>query len=108
MITTWIITDPRAQQLHRFDVLGYLEHMLLTSDPRPAFEQINERYAYGGGWRPLEGWELDENDKLKYPGDPALTPIAHTKLRDELIILYPHAWVAIIQPDRSFEVARMD
>lgn len=107
-IAEWIITDPRAAELDRFDVLGMLDIMLWTSDPRPAKEQLNERYAHGGGWRPLSGWKLGKNDKIKYPGDPALTPVAHARLRDELVVLYPHGWVAIIQPDRSFEVSRMD
>jgi hypothetical protein len=30
------------------------------------------------------------------------------ELRDELILIYEHSWVAIIQPDRTFETCRMD
>jgi len=42
------------------------------------------------------------------PGDPPFKPLAQAKLRDELIVLYEADFVAVIQPDRSFEVARMD
>jgi len=31
-----------------------------------------------------------------------------TKLRDEVIVLYESEFVAIFQPDGTFEVARMD
>jgi hypothetical protein len=30
-------------------------------------------------------------------------PLGH-----ERVIVYEHSWVAIVQPDRSFEVCRMD
>jgi len=49
-----------------------------------------------------------EGHKLRYPGDPILAPLAQAKLRDELIVFYRHALVAIIQPDGSFEVSRVD
>jgi hypothetical protein len=45
---------------------------------------------------------------LKYPGDPELRPIARIRFRDELILIYDHAIVAIIQKDGTFSAARMD
>jgi hypothetical protein len=42
------------------------------------------------------------------PGDPPLLPIAVTMLRDEEIRFYDHSWLAIVQPDGSLEVARVD
>ena len=90
------------------EMLGFIPEFLSLNDPRPAREQLDTAYAHGGGWRPMEGWELKANDNLKYPGDPQTRVIAETKLRDETIYVYEHAWVAIVQPDGQFEVARMD
>ena len=46
---------------------------------------------------------------LKYPGDPPLKPIAAvSRLRDEVILFYPHDWLCVVQPDGSFEVSRVD
>lgn len=89
--------------------LGYIPQMLDLADPRPAREQFDSNYAHGGGWVPMPGWTYDPaNQTIKYPGDPALRPIARTALRDEQILLYPSAWVAIVQPDGRAEIARMD
>jgi hypothetical protein len=100
-MTTWRILYPGVN-------LGLLPGMLNSNDPRPAREQLDSGYAQGGGWNPFPGFKLTENNNLLYPGDPPTRPVAVTHLRDELIILYEHEWVAIIQPDRSFEVCRMD
>ena len=58
----------------------------------------------------MKGWEVtDERTyKIKYPEDPALLPVAMADLREELICVYPHAWVGIFQKDGSFELARLD
>lgn len=88
--------------------LGLLPGMLDAEDPRPAREQFDAHYQHGGGWRPMLGHKLIEDYLLKYPGDPPLEPIAISQLRDETIVLYPYAFVAIVQSDHSFEVARMD
>ena len=92
----------------RIDDLGMVPWFLAPDDPRPAKEQFDERYVHGGGWRPINGFKLLEGLRLKYPGDPVLEPIAAWELRDEKIVMYPHAIVAIYQPDGTFEVARMD
>jgi hypothetical protein len=37
-----------------------------------------------------------------------LFPLAVAKLRDELVLIYPYDWVAIVQPGgKEFEIARM-
>lgn len=107
----WTLLHPRATAEH----LGLIPQMLNLADPRPAREQFNSNYAYGGGWAAMTGWVYDPADQtIKLPftralgGDPALRPIASTTLRDEQILLYPYAWVAIVQPDGRAEVARMD
>lgn len=87
--------------------LGYIPEFVFEDDERSAKEQLNERYVFGG-FRPFKGFKLEADNSLHYSGDPPMRPLAQAKLRDELIVFYPHSWVGIIQPDRSFEVARMD
>lgn len=101
----WALLHPTATIEH----LGDIPSFLLLADLRNAADQFDERYAFGGGWQPMRQWQYNEKTKsIIYPGDPPLHPIAETTLRDELILLYPSAWVAIIQPDGAYEVARMD
>jgi len=93
------------------EAMGLIPMMLTEADIRPAYEQLNERYAHGGGWNPqLPGkWVLDQDSNLRFPGDPAMQPIASANLHGaETILIYPHAWVCIVQRDGSFSVARMD
>ena len=90
-----------------FSALGLIPTFVFSADPRPAFEQFDERYI--GGWNAmLPGkFKIDEKDYLHYPGDPPLPPVAAAMLRDENIIVYPYSLVAIIQRDGSFSIARM-
>jgi hypothetical protein len=93
---------------HIHDRVGVIPSFLHEEDPRPARQQFDDRYRHGGGWNPVNGFEMKRNGHLRYPGDPPLQALAYIKLRKELIIVYEHAFVAIIQPDETFEVARMD
>lgn len=88
--------------------LGFLPLFLAPSDPRRATEQLDSAYQHGGGWDPFKGFTLQSDNSLTYRGDPPLQPLAQAKLRDETIVFYSGSWVAVIQPDRSFEVSRMD
>jgi hypothetical protein len=90
------------------ELVGYLPKIFLDSDPRPAREQAKERYAHGGGWHPQEGWVLHPHGVAVYPGDPPLEPLAMTTLNDETLLVYPYGYVAVVQPDMSFEMSRMD
>lgn len=99
----WRMIHPDAP----IEALGYVPGFLRDDDPRPAREQFDERYAYGG-WSPNKGFKMLDNLAIQYPGDPALLPIAWRELRGEAIVMYPGALLAIIQPDGRFEVARMD
>jgi hypothetical protein len=90
------------------DTMGFITLWLSEHNPAPAKEQLHRGYAHGRGWRPFEGFTLGADDSLKYPNDPPMKPFCEVSLRDERVVMYPHAWVAIIQPDRSFEVCRMD
>jgi hypothetical protein len=88
--------------------VGEIPNFLDVDDPRPAAEQFQERYVYGG-WRPQEGFTaINGTPILQYPGDPPLEPIACMALREELIFVYRYAYVSIFQKDGSFEACRMD
>lgn len=102
-----------TKSYHR-DLLGLIPTFFSETDPRSAAEQIHEAYVYGGGWHPLQGWKYAEDTgQIVYPGDPPLRPFAIAILhgsspRPETILVYPYAWVAIVQADGSFEVSRID
>lgn len=99
----WTLLDPRMTQDH----LGYLPGFLSVEDPRKAREQLDS--AYISGWNPFDGFTFEPKARtLKYPGDPIMRPLAETSLREEVILFYPSAWVLILQPNGSFEVARLD
>jgi hypothetical protein len=95
--------DPDA-----IDLVGDLPAWLNENNPKPAREQLNDAYRHGGGWHPIKGFIMYGDYSIRYPGDPVLHPVATAQLRDELILFYPHSWVCIMQPDKSFEIARMD
>ncbi|HEY2530294.1 MAG TPA: hypothetical protein VGJ20_20550 [Xanthobacteraceae bacterium] len=91
--------------------VGDIPYWLDVNDPRPAREQLDSHYRHGGGWHPFQGYSLKiEHGRraLLFPGDPPQYPIATMHLRDETILVYPHAIVVVLQPDGSFEACRMD
>lgn len=95
------------------DHLGPIPYWLDTGDERPAAQQLDAHYRHGGGWRPMRGFELRDRARgvLVYPvdgEDEVFEPIAALLFRKELIFAYQHAIFAIVQPDGSFEVCRMD
>lgn len=88
-------------------VIGSMPELLSRLDPRPAREQLHERYAYGGGWFPYNKFRMKEGAVLAHDGDPDMHPLAMAWLRDERIYIYEYSWINIVQKDGSFEVARM-
>lgn len=86
------------------ELLGSIPAWLNPANPEPAAKQLDAGYRHGGGWIPFgKGvWEMGDGGTL------ALKPIAKAQLRDETIYVYEYTWVAIVQKDGSFEVARMD
>lgn len=88
-----------------WNCVGDIPHWLSDHNPKSAANQLDG--VYQGGWQPFDGFTLLNNNSIKYPGDPELHPLAEMRLRQELILVYPCSWVAIIQPDRSFEISRM-
>jgi hypothetical protein len=97
---------PRATR----EMLGYIPNFLDESDPRGAVEQLHENYMHGGGWHPYEGFTMLPNGNLKssFPEDPDTQLLAEIQFRHEVVRVYQHAWVAVVQPDGSYAVARMD
>lgn len=104
MHPTWTFHLPDVS----LDTLGFIPIFLSLNNPNSARLQIDENYQHGGGWRPLPKFKLLDDNSLKYPGDPKMKPLASCTLRNETIVFYDGAFVAIIQPDRSFEAARID
>lgn len=104
----WTQLDPRVSLE---DAVGLLPAFLSEDDPRGACEQFAERYI--GGWIDSKvgrgGFTLADNGAiLLYPNDPPMTALAMTRLRDELIIVYPSAYVCVLKTNGSFRVARLD
>jgi hypothetical protein len=96
---------PKANpELH----LGLIPYFLDRNNPRPAAEQFDD-HSFGGGWRKTDPrWRMLPDGSIKYPNDPALPVLFEASLRDEVIRVYESAWVAIVQPDGSFQISRMD
>jgi len=107
---TWVPMHPGVT----FEMLGFIPSFLSIEDERPASQQIAASYI--SGWPVFhnssykDGFKLMEDGSMsiKYPGDPATLCLYMTKLRDEYIYFYQHAWLRISQPDGSWEIARLD
>lgn len=104
VLVEWKMLHPKMTMEH----LGLIPFWLDDASEKTAQEQLNDGYHQFGGFQPFKGFELQDDNSLKYPGDPKMKPLAEAKLRDETILFYRSAWVGIVQPDRSFVVARMD
>lgn len=91
--------------------LGFLPEFLSAASPAPATKQLNDNYSHGGGWRPIKGFTLEKalpDTVLKYPNDPDLKVVAATKCNNQIVLVFQHAFVAVLWPDGKYEVARMD
>jgi hypothetical protein len=105
----WMFLHDRATPEH----LGFIPEFLSNDDPRPAVEQIHERYAHGGGWTPFKGFEFHADKSLRYPGDPTMRPLAVGFLRpgtstEESIYVYESGWTLVERLDGTWEIARLD
>ena len=91
-------------------VLGCIPEFLSADDPRSLAEQIDERYAHGGGWRPLAGFTFNPSSGIaQFPGDGPLQPLAFTSHNDEVLIVYRYAFCCIYNTETlAYEVARLD
>lgn len=97
-----------------FDLTGFIPSWLNESSKSGAVEQIDKNYSHGGGWRDFNGFTLkgeidsEVGPLLLYPGDPPTAAVCHWKVGDEQVVLFDHAWVAVVQPDGSHRIARID
>lgn len=99
----WVQVNPAATMDH----LGIIPSFLDPEDVRTAAMQIDENYC--SGWRPSSGFTMDKEKRtLKCAGDPDLPPLFMSLMGDELIFVYEYGYVAIVQPDETFEVSRLD
>lgn len=91
------------------EMLGTIPEMLDECDPAGAVEQLDAAYRdIGGGWRDTKGFKLDPvAGTLKFPGDPARQLIADAMLREERVMFFDGAWIAVVQQDGSFRAARI-
>ena len=88
---------------------GYIPNFLDELDPRSAREQFNEKYL--GGWHPMKhpGLTFDPKTQvMRFPGDPPFEPRSRLLFRHEILLLYPGSFVLVLQPDDTWEAARMD
>lgn len=98
----WKELEPRGME-----IAGFIPQFLDERNPNKAVKQLGDNYVHGGGWQPFQGFKM-RGISLSYPGDPDMHPVAEGHLRDETVFIYEHGWVAVVQKDGSFEVARMD
>jgi hypothetical protein len=104
-MSIWIMMDTRFGP----DVLGFLPDIILSSDRRPVKEQLQDRYAHGGGYRHIPGFTMDEYNVMTYPGDPPYKPTAAAMINGELVIFYRQgSLLAILKSPTEFEVTRVD
>ena len=86
---------------------GYIPTFLSEGSDKSTIEQLDAGYV--SGWRKFDGFTLDKDTlTLSYPSDPPMRPIDKTQFRDDIIALYPHAWVLVLMPSGEWEVCRMD
>lgn len=103
----WTQMHPRANFEGN---LGYIPSFLNGQSELPAAQQITANYPFGG-WMPFKGFTFNKDDgTLRYPSDPPMPPLWQTMLpkTGEIVTIYEHAWVQIMQKDGTWEVARLD
>lgn len=87
--------------------------ILLPNDPRPVAEQLDDRYAHGGGYRPsgdkftLIGHPAGDM-ALQYPGDPDFPEVSRCQINSQLCVLFSSSFMAIIEQDNSHVIVRVD
>lgn len=114
--------NEKAVFLKIVEALGFIPSFVSRHEGTLA-ERFNKAYSHGGGWSPFgQGeWQQSSEGVLQYgdpskfeplyPGDqpdPPMSPLVEARIGNEILRIYPHAWVSITQPDGSFEVMRMD
>jgi hypothetical protein len=102
----WKLLHPKMTMDH----LGLIP-MLVHSTGEPLKQQINRNYSHGGGWNPAGFSKMVFNPadcSAKYPGDPAMLPLASFDNQGEMLYFYDYAIVAVVDADGNAEFSRMD
>ncbi|MGL5078776.1 MAG: hypothetical protein ACRDBG_23510 [Waterburya sp.] len=93
------------------NVMDYITGFLPTNmiGHWKASECFDRFYSHGGGWNKFEGFTMAEDFmSISYSGDQPQKALAELMFGEERIILYAWSWVAIVQVDGSYEIARID
>jgi len=95
------------------DDWDFFPQLLDESDPRPAADQINERYVGGWNSRMRFGVTCEPGTMtLRYTDDRAgevtISPMSVMTFRHETLALFQSHYVVIMQPDESWDIARLD
>lgn len=94
-------------------VWGYIPTFLSLNNPEGAVYQFAANY---GSWMSSDratleflGPDTDHVAVMRYPGDPDLLEIDRFKFRHEIVIIFPHAFVAVVDPDLgTYSISRLD
>lgn len=100
------------QVRHAFSAIGFLPDIILNEayDSRPVVDQVNQRYAHGGGWHAMSGFKWNRIAKtLRYPGDPPMHAVARFEASTkETVYVFESGWVLVDRGGDDYEVARLD
>ena len=99
----WKGIDPRFEHY----MLGFLIMFIDAEDKTSAVDQIDRHYnAY---WNTIKNHtRIGDDGTMYYPDDPPQKPLASAQHFDETLYFYPSAWVVVVKPDKSFDIARID
>lgn len=103
----WELVHPRAD----IDMLGYVPLFITRTSDVPLKKQFDAEYV--SGWKTSASkWvrDTERNTLQGHPEDPPFPMIARYqhKPTGELLEFYTSCFTAIVQPDGTFEVARLD
>jgi hypothetical protein len=88
---------------------GLLLSFLDEENPASVAEQFAAGYGFGKLYEMSGKINLTSGQhESAYSEDPPLDPLSILFFRDEQVILYPYAIVAIIKPDTPTFITRMD
>lgn len=104
-----VVEYPTVEDLMQGE--GFLFALAHSSSDATIPEQINQHYAHGGGWNPLEGWSMIDapNGVVCYPGDPVLKPDAKAQHGNETVFFYRSgAWLGVYTEANGLKLSRVD
>jgi hypothetical protein len=103
------IQDPAELQQACIDACGFLLGFIFGKD-RTVAENMEKNYKFFHDWSQPEGADIVD-EKFTYPGDPPLYPFAKIVAEEhpeEIVYIYPHAIVAVVNSGTFVQWTRMD